>query len=107
MSSVTDRHAAGLLRVLELTRALAGQYVLEDLLSEVLALGMRLLDAEMGALWLYREESEELVTLLPKLATPLHERVGEGLAGLCAAERGIINVFDAARDPRLRGAVET
>ena len=102
----SSHHAAGLLRVLELTRALAGQYVLEDLLSEVLALGMRLLDAENGALWLYNEESNELVTMLPKLDPPLRERLGEGLAGLCAAERRIINVLDAAEDPRFRGAVD-
>jgi phosphoserine phosphatase len=57
-------------------------------------------------LWLYREEDDELVTVLPKLAAPLHERIGEGLAGTCAAERRIINVLDAAEDPRFFGAVD-
>jgi len=107
----TEAVAAGVptddvLRVLEMTQRLADNFDLDSLLEEVLETGMELLGAEMGALWLYRQDTRELVSLLPRLDVPLRVAEGEGLSGLCAAERRIINVLDAAEDPRFRGSID-
>lgn len=107
-----DGNAAGTarpadaLRVLDLTHRLAGHFELDDLLAEVLATGMELLEAEMGALWLHDEATQGLVSHLPRLDPPLRVGHGEGLAGCCAAVRGIINVLDAAEDPRFLGSID-
>jgi sigma-B regulation protein RsbU (phosphoserine phosphatase) len=98
--------ADDVLRVLEMTQRLADNFDLDSLLAEVLEAGMELLGAEMGALWLYRHDTRELVSLLPRLEVPLRVAEGEGLSGLCAAERRIINVLDAAVDPRFRGSID-
>ena len=89
-----------------MTQKLAANFDLDKLLAEVLETGMELLEAEMGALWLYDPDTRELVTLLPQLETPLRVAEGEGLSGICAAERRIINVLDAAIDPRFRGSID-
>jgi len=68
------------LRVLEMTQKLAANFDLDSLLAETLQTGMHLLDAEMGALWLYRQDSGELVSLLPRLGTPLRFAWGKGYA---------------------------
>ncbi len=94
------------LRVLDMTRMLAANFDLDSLLAQVLQTGMHLLDAEMGALWLYERETRELVSVLPPLDAPLRVAEGQGLCGLCAAERRIINVLDAAVDPRFRGSID-
>ncbi|MFV8819671.1 PP2C family protein-serine/threonine phosphatase [Haliea sp. E17] len=94
------------LRVLDMTRLLAANFDLDRLLEQVLQTGMQLLDAEMGALWLYEPDTRELVSALPVLEPPLRVPEGLGLCGLCAAERRIINVLDAALDPRFRGSID-
>lgn len=103
---VSGARADDVLRVLEMTQKLAANFDLDKLLAEVLETGMELLEAEMGALWLYDPDTRELVTLLPRLETPLRVAEGEGLSGICAAERRIINVLDAAIDPRFRGSID-
>jgi len=106
LSIASNVRSDAVLRVLEMTQKLAGNFDLDSLLAETLQTGMHLLDAEMGALWLYRQDSGELVSLLPRLGTPLRVALGQGLCGICAAERRIINVLDAAVDPRFRGSID-
>jgi hypothetical protein len=72
--------ADDVLRVLEMTQRLADNFDLDSLLAEVLEAGMELLGAEMGALWLYRHDTRELVSLLPRLEVPLRVAEGEGLS---------------------------
>jgi phosphoserine phosphatase len=104
--SSPEERAAALARVLELNRALAEQHETDAVLGEVLALGMRLLDAEAGTLWVFDAARGELESLLPRLDPPLRLAIGQGLAGACAAERRIINVLDAYEDPRFHRAVD-
>ncbi len=106
LSIASNVRSDAVLRVLEMTQKLAANFDLDSLLAETLQTGMHLLDAEMGALWLYRQDSGELVSLLPRLGTPLRVALGQGLCGICAAERRIINVLDAAVDPRFRGSID-
>ena len=102
----TDARADNVLELLQLTHKLAAHFDLDSLLAEVLETGMRLLDAEMGALWLYEQETRELVSVLPRLDAPVRVTEGQGMCGICAAERRIINVLDAAADPRFRGSID-
>ncbi len=103
---VADIGSDAVLRVLAMTEKLAANFDLNSLLTEVLETGMHLLDAEMGALWLYQQDTHELVSLLPAMEVPLRAAMGVGLCGICAAERRIINVLDALADPRFRGSID-
>jgi len=93
-------------RILDVAQKLAQPLDLMHMLGEVVDASKAVLAADKGALWLYEPASNELVMEVPRLKPPPRITMGDGLVGQCLATREIINVDDAYRDPRFRGAVD-
>ena len=87
-------------KILAMTQKLASHFDLDSMLIEVVEVGKSLLDSAVGSLWLFDEDTRELIMTVPRLDPPVRIRVGEGLVGACAASRSILNIADAAQDPR-------
>ena len=87
-------------KILAMTQKLASHFDLDSMLVEVVEVGKSLLDSAVGSLWLFDEDTRELVMAVPKLDPPMRVKEGEGLVGACAASRRILNIPDAAKDPR-------
>jgi len=93
-------------RILDVAHKLAQPLDLLHMLGEVVDAGKSVLTADKGALWLYEPDRGELVMKVPRLKLPPRIAIGDGLVGQCLANREIINVADAYRDSRFRGAVD-
>lgn len=105
------RHGAelsreALLRILEVSRKLAGTFDLMRLLAEIVEAGKDVLLADRGSLWLYETEHDELVLRVPSDGPPVRVPSGHGLVGECLEERSIINVPDAYEDDRFSRDVD-
>jgi len=98
--------AIALRRVLEVTRKLAAPFDLDTMLSEVVYASRKILDADRGTVFLYDEETNELVV---RVATELgHIRIPAdmGIVGESAQSRKIINVPDCYADERFNKAID-
>lgn len=93
-------------RILDVAQKLAQPLDLLHLLGEVVDAGKSVLAADKAALWLAEPDRAELTMKVPHLKLPPRIAMGDGLVGQCLATREIINVSDAYRDPRFRGAVD-
>jgi len=93
-------------RILDVAQKLAQPIDLLHMLSEVVDAGRSVLAADKAALWLFEAERDELTMRVPQLKLPPRIAMGDGLVGQCLATREIINVADAYKDPRFRGAVD-
>jgi phosphoserine phosphatase len=93
-------------RILDVTQQLAQPMELLQLLTEVVDAGRSVLAADNGALWLFDARSGDLVMRVPEIEPAPRIASGEGLVGQCLAQRELINVPDAYRDPRFRGVVD-
>jgi phosphoserine phosphatase len=93
-------------RILDVTQKLAQPLDLLNMLGEVVDAGQSVLAADQAALWLFEPDRAELTMKVPQLKLPPRIAMGDGLVGQCLATREIINVSDAYRDPRFRGAVD-
>lgn len=90
MLHIRATHEAHALRqILEVTRKLAAPFDLDTMLNEVVAASLNILDAERGTIFLYDEETDELVV-----------RVGTGLGSFrIPADKGIVG--ESARSRKL------
>jgi phosphoserine phosphatase len=95
-----------LARILDVTQKLAEPFDLVHMLTEVVQAGESVLASDKGTLWLFEQDSNELVMRVPHFTPQPRIAAGEGLVGECLAGREIINVGDAYSDPRFRGAVD-
>lgn len=93
-------------RLLDVTRHLAVTFDLDAMLAEVVDAGRYVLDADMGALWMFDARTNELVIRIPALDPPARIASGDGLVGECMQSGEIINVADCSSDSRFRGAVD-
>ncbi len=93
-------------RLLDVTRHLAVTFDLDAMLAEVVDAGRYVLDADMGALWMFDARTNELVIKIPALDPPATIASGDGLVGECMQSGEIINVADCSSDSRFRGAVD-
>lgn len=93
-------------RILDVAHKLAQPLDLLHMLGEVVDAGKSVLTADKAALWLYEPDRGELVMKVPRLKMAPRIAIGDGLVGQCLANREIINVADAYRDQRFRGAVD-
>lgn len=91
---------ASLLRILELTRKLAGPLELNELLGEIIDAGREVLEADRGSVFLYDKERRELFITVAHGVKELRFSVDKGIAGQSARTREIINVPDCYDDPR-------
>lgn len=95
-----------LARILDVTQKLAEPFDLVHMLTEVVQAGESVLASDKAALWLFEQDTNELVMRVPQLTPQPRIATGEGLVGECLASREIINLDDAYSDPRFRGAVD-
>jgi len=95
-----------LLRVLELTRDLAGPASLEEILTRVVDVGCVALQAARGALFLHDAARGELTSRVATSAETIRFSTATGLAGECARTRRVVNVPDAYADPRFNPDID-
>ena len=77
---------------------LAAPESLPELLREIIEVGKVAIVAEAGILWLLDRPSGELVMVVPNSDEPKRLRLGEGLAGQCAANLDITNIHECRED---------
>lgn len=99
-SAFRNTSPEGLKAILTVTNKLAAPYDLSTMLSEVVEAAKQVLDAESGSVWLYDEQTDELVLEVAEDMPPIRVPNGVGIVGSCARTRDVINVEDCYRDPR-------
>ena len=87
-----------LVKILEIMHRLAAPEAMPELLREILEVGKVAIVAEAGVLWLLDRASGELVLVAPPPDQPRRLRLGQGLAGKCAANREIVNIHECRED---------
>jgi len=93
-------------RILDVAQKLAQPLDLLRMLEEVVEAGKSVLAADKAAVWLLEPGGGDLVMRVPELDLAPRTAVGDGLVGHCLATRETLNVDDAYRDPRFRGALD-
>lgn len=87
-------------QILEVTRKLAAPYDLTHMLSEVIDAARTVLHADRGTVYMYDEETDELLLTVATGMKSIRFPATRGIAGQCAQSREIINVTDCYSDPR-------
>jgi phosphoserine phosphatase len=87
-------------RILEVTRQLATPFDIQEMLGQVIDSGRAILDADRGTVFLYDEQTNELVSAHATGVKELRFPADRGIVGEAAQTRQIISVPDAYADPR-------
>ncbi len=95
-----------LLQILEVTRKLAAPFDLQSVLTEIGEAARSVLHAERATVWLYEPALESLVLAGSPDAQPVKGRLDQGILGLTARTRAIVNVADCRTDSRFDPAVD-
>jgi len=98
--------AIALRRVLEVTRKLAAPFDLDTMLKEVVDASRKILDADRGTVFLYDEESNELVVRVATELGNIRIPADKGIVGESAQSRKLINVPDCYADIRFNRAID-
>ncbi len=98
--------AIALRRVLEVTRKLAAPFDLDTMLTEVVDASRNILDADRGTVFLYDEESNELVVRVATELGQIRIPADKGIVGESAQSRKMINVPDCYADKRFNRAID-
>ncbi len=98
--------AIALRRVLEVTRKLAAPFDLDTMLAEVVDASRKILDADRGTVFLYDEESNELVVRVATELGNIRIPADKGIVGESAQSRKLINVPDCYADERFNRAID-
>ena len=98
--------AKALRRILEVTRKLAAPFDLDTMLSEVVDVSRNILDADRGTVFLYDEETDELVVRVATELGQIRIPADKGIVGESAQTRKLINVPDCYADPRFNRAID-
>ena len=98
--------AIALRRVLEVTRKLAAPFDLDTMLKEVVDASRKILDADRGTVFLYDEESNELVVRVATELGNIRIPADKGIVGESAQSRKLINVPDCYADNRFNRAID-
>jgi phosphoserine phosphatase RsbU/P len=99
--------AADVEALLAVTRALAAPFELHTLLEQVAAEATAMLRAERASVWLYDPARDDLFIEVARDLGALRLPLGQGLAGMCARDRVVINVPDCYADTRFDRSVDT
>ena len=97
---------AGLEKVLEISRAMAATVDLDELLGLIIERSMELLDAERASLFLYEQESNELVSRIAAGEEEIRFPADRGIAGAAATGGETVNVPDAYADERFNPEID-
>ena len=100
------KEATALRRVLEVTRKLAAPFDLDTMLTEVVDASRNILDADRGTVFLYDEESNELVVRVATELGQIRIPADKGIVGESAQSRKLINVPDCYADARFNRAID-
>lgn len=95
-----------LLRLLDVSRRLSLPFDLAELLRVIVDEGRAVLRADRGSVFLYDHQARELYTIVATGVESIRVSIDEGLAGLCARERRIINIDDCYADPRFNRTLD-
>ena len=99
--------AEALLQILEVTRKLAAPFDLPAVLAEIGEAARSVLRAERATVWLYEPEQGVLVlTGTPDNELPVKAQLSQGILGLTARSRQIINVPDVRAERLFDPAVD-
>lgn len=98
--------AKALRRILEVTRKLAAPFDLDTMLSEVVDVSRNILDADRGTVFLYDEQTDELVVRVATELGQIRIPADKGIVGESAQSRELINVPDCYADPRFNRAID-
>ena len=98
--------AKALRRVLEVTRKLAAPFDLDTMLTEVVDVSRNILDADRGTVFLYDEETDELVVRVATEMGSIRIPADKGIVGESAQTRKLINVPDCYADKRFNRAID-
>jgi phosphoserine phosphatase len=92
--------------ILEVTRKLAAPFDLDTMLSEVVDAAREVLDADRATVFLYDEQSDELVVRVGTGLDHIRIPANKGIVGESAQTRQIINVPDCYADARFNRAID-
>lgn len=98
--------AHALNQILEVTRKLAAPFDLDTMLREVVDAARNILDADRGTVFLYDEQSDELVVRVATKLGTIRIPADMGIVGESAQKRVLINVPDCYADDRFNHAVD-
>jgi phosphoserine phosphatase len=98
--------ARALRSVLEVTRKLGAPFDLDTMLTEVVDAARDVLDADRGTVFLYDEESDELVVKVATELGTIRIPSNKGIVGESAMSRKLINVPDCYADERFNRAID-
>lgn len=99
-----ETHA--LRQILEVTRKLAAPFDLDTMLHEVVAASLNILDAERGTVFLYDQETDELVVRVATGLGSFRIPTSKGVVGESARTRKLINVPDCYADTRFNREID-
>ena len=92
--------------VLEVTRKLSAPFDLDTMLTEVVDAARNVLDADRGTVFLYDENSDELVVRVATKLGTIRIPADKGIVGESALSRKLINVPDCYADERFNRAID-
>ena len=92
--------------VLEVTRKLSAPFDLDTMLTEVVDSARHVLDADRGTVFLYDENSDELVVRVATKLGTIRIPANKGIVGESALSRKLINVPDCYADERFNRAID-
>jgi phosphoserine phosphatase len=95
-----------LLQILEVTRRLAAPFDLPAVLVEIADAARSVLRAERATVWLYDPVSDALLLTGSEMAEPLRAGLHQGVLGVTARSRMVVNVTDCRAEPRFDPAVD-
>lgn len=98
--------ASALLSLLEVSRQLAAQHELDDVLELILHTGREVLEVDRGTVFLYDAARQELYSRVATGGESIRVPVDRGIAGECARTRQTIIVNDCYADPRFNPEVD-
>ena len=101
-----DNELADLRKVLKISRAMAAMVDLDSLLGLIIVRAMELLDAERATLFLYEEQTDELVSRIAAEEDEIRCPADRGLAGAAAKSGKTVNVADAYADERFNPEID-
>ena len=99
-----ETHA--LSQILEVTRKLAAPFDLDTMLREVVDAARNILDADRGTVFLFDDETNELVVRVATVLGTIRIPADKGIVGECAQTRTLINVPDCYADERFNRAID-
>ena len=102
--ATNETHA--LRQILEVTRKLAAPFDLDTMLNEVVAASLNILDAERGTVFLYDQDTNELVVRVATGVGSFRIPTGKGIVGESAKTRKLINVPDCYADSRFNREID-